>query len=507
MTDLLISHYFHYIDELTGDQPGYKQTHNRIPKNDDSADTLIDIFHQLWRDSPFDLPDADYIHTVKERHDASAREHRDKHVCIMDKLMDQFALDVRQYMPGRGQLWRNSKEIINKLLSLAYCVLHCCYNRAESTKNPQRKYLHLRQFLSDMVITFLLLKSVHVTNDYVGLCKLSNYNFPEIDKISIHLSISPLNSAFKELVLKEILHILYGDSIPRTENSEQDSQADKICNLAKLVYEYFNNRRLGRLKSIDMICHIISDQSRYMAVGSPLLEDIIKDTMPLRRNYVAEKTALGVFAIATNDFHKIINKSKKYLLEKYYNTHFQDPNDYPRVISSLQLNYLHHAILYGISKEFLGADCPRVDKRCWFKNERGGSFDFKRFLYDLARKLIIDKFIKAKHSAKDESLADVHELMSKFALALQYIIYTRWCVSENFHKAAGIAWNDSREDHQRIVIILLAFRTLIMYLLPVKGVAYGIERVASILPNYAKTLQLKLDVYCFPDTYVQDMYM
>ena len=149
-------------------------------------------------------------------------------------------------------------------------------SRAEAYKKNSKDYLHLRQYLSDLVITFLLLKSVRVTTNYDGKCDISQYkdNFDEIEKVSIHLCISPLNSAFQELILKEILYILYDKAIPNIQNCVKETQNSRIIKLAELVYKYFKQSHFVRLKSSNMICHIISDQSRYMATGSPMLKDI-----------------------------------------------------------------------------------------------------------------------------------------------------------------------------------------------------------------------------------------
>ena len=56
--------------------------------------------------------------------------------------------------------------------------------------------------------------------------------------------------------------------------------------------------------------------------------------------------------------------------------------------------------------------------------------------------------------------------------------------------------NRENANHQRVVVCLLAFRAVVMYLLPTKfGISYGVEKVADIQPIYAKSLRFTLDLY------------
>ena len=495
-------HYFYCIDRLTKGEVTWKnRPSDRIPRTDASADALINIFKQKWKDLPAPLVDArlEHISTVTKRKDESPRERSKTHVQITDQLMCMFE---------RGQLLPIREETLNELhaiVGLLCTVLLLQKSRAEAYKKNSKDYLHLRQYLSDLVITFLLLKSVRVTTNYDGKCDISQYkdNFDEIEKVSIHLCISPLNSAFQELILKEILCILYNDkAITNIQNWVEETHNSRIIKLAELVYKYFEQSHFVRLKSSDMICHIISDQSRYMATGSPMLKDIAekppKDKlMKLQKNFVAEKTAKHIYEIDNEDLNKISTVCRNISpVAKVNDTNWLPLLRCPRKLRSNlppQLNQIHHIIMMEVAYNILGDKCPKVDKRFWFKNEQSESFI--QFLQKLARE-VIKTLIQTKKTKDKSELNKVHEMMSKFAISLQYIIYTRWCVCENFYDTAGIAMNRENANHQRVVVCLLAFRAVVMYLLPIKfGISYGVEKVADILPIYARSLRFTLDLY------------
>ena len=227
---------------------------------------------------------------------------------------------------------------------------------------------------------------------------------------------------FQELVLQEICAILCHDNeFPKSAEPPKDR---KIW-LAQLVYVYFLNKQFTtRLKKPDRLCHIIDDQSRYMATGSPQLEDIIKDKDILKgkvkhygRNFVSERTAERIYEAVRHglclidyetDLQRIIHKCK---------THFpcslNEAEDcqpllrYPIESKDLRphLNSLHHAILVGITYDLMGNDCPRVNRRLWFVDENNRNINLYDHLHQLA-KILIDKLIDAK-KARDNNLITI----------------------------------------------------------------------------------------------------
>ena len=512
--DTSADHYSHHIRRLTEGEASWdtlRRDPNRdtIPRTDESANTLINIFKRLWSNlpKPGDLEQGDpwqpdYICSVTEKKDPSPKEHRSQHISIMNKLMYQFITKKPT------ESISNNLPVISQLLSLAYCILRCCHNRANAKKNPHKPYIHLRQFLSDMVITFLL-KSIDESKDYVGLCKLSCYNFQEIEKVEIHLSISPQNPVFQELVLQEILEILYDDQVSRVAAEKEDTQGSRIEGLAHLVYEYFS-KLISRVKASDTLCCIICNQSRYMATGSPLLKEYIKEhvnvkIMKFSKNFVSERTAQAVIkkANAVPYFESIIKSTEErdtksiVTLWNHYSVS-QHCGDICEPIELKNFNILHHVILMeAVNKlqEFLKEPLLELDRSYWFIDDNG-RMKLKKILSDLVKKLYT-KLIEFKQSQTHNALAEVHKLMSNLAISLQYIIYIRWFLCEN-HEKAGIDMNKGAAKHQKVIFLLLALRTLIMYLLPIRICTNGLANDSKYIPMYVCRLQFKLDIYCFP---------
>ena len=547
-------HYHHYIHEFARKEiarydadevpPLTRSRKNNLaqliattpsPKCDETANILINYFKETWRTLADALTDqstrdqdiAIYIHlnldTIQKARKQSnqktrreqAREHRD----IMNTLMDLLRR-IRIQSPADRELCDRVHKPLSQLLSLAYCILQFCYNRAQQPGNPKLSYIQLREFLSDMVITFLLLKSVCVSKHmhYEGFCKLTHNSLPEIEKVKIHLNISPNNPVFKELVLWGILKVLYGDQAPRTVTvpKEADTQDERVKYLAKSVHSYFSIYPFKSLKTADTLCCIICNQSRYMAIGSPLLKEYVEDNMEekimkLHKNFVSEKTAYAVFEKARRvpcirhvisdemDTESFVMSCNDHSVTEQCNKDCA-PIRYPIKLKRLEedLNILHHAILVNAVYRlhtFLERPSLQLDEKLWFIDNscEKGRMMFKEMLKGLVRRLI------AKYR-QNQDYGALYKLMSNFALSLQYIIYIRWLVCEIFYQS-GIGMNTEGAKHQEIVFLFLALRTLIMYLLPVRY--YSVNKLSSDstkLAKYASRLQFKLDIYC-PQVY------
>ena len=463
-------HYSNHIRNLTTNEPSWDLLRNNpdiIPNTNESANTLINIFQRLWRHlpQPGNIDPAwqpYYIRSVTKRKDPSPREHRSQHISIMNKLMDQCINEEKT-----ASIIDNLR-VISKLLSLAYCILCYCHNRAKQSESRNKPYIHLRQFLSDMVITFLLLKSVHANiGNYK--CKFIS-DFPQIEEVEIHLSISPENPVFQELVLQEILEILYDDQVPRAAAAvpQEDTQVNRIKGLAELVSKYLLNYKIARLKTSGTLCRIICNQSRYMATGSPLLKEYMEHVedriMKLQKNFVSERTAQAVFNGARLvPCFKIIRSMKIKMDTNTFvilcNDHFESKhcNDnceliqYPIGLKDFMshLNTLHHVILVRAVNElckFLDKPPLTLDKKFWFSNDS----DLKKTLSDVVKELFT-KLKEVKHRNDNyDALAEVHKIMSNLAISLQYIIYIRWFLCENLDKA-GISMNKDGAKHQKVV--------------------------------------------------------
>ena len=510
--------YLEELDQLIASKTPHPPSTNKI------ANILLQSFKETWtilqiilkkqKNQIISLPN--YIETIEKakKPENLITEQAEEHTKIMKTLMDLLRdelqlLDVIQ------------EKVILQLLSLAYCILQFCYTRAQQPGNPQH-YIRLRRFLSDMVITFLLLESVvlHDDDHYEGSCKLSHDSLPEIEKVKIHLlKISPADLMFRELVLWEILKILY-DDLPRIPVLKEDTQDARVRSLAKSVYDYFSIYPFRRLKTPDTLCCIINNQSHYMATHSPLLKECIEDDieekiMKLHKNFVSERTAHAIFENLTHvpcikDVISAFNdrgmNTAAFVMS--YNDHSTKCNKYCKIIQypiklksfEQDLNSLHHAILVDAVHRlhtFLGLPPLPLDNQCWFIDE-----NFNVFLRDLVRKLI------AKYR-QNQSRAELYKLMTTLAKSLQYVIYARWLLCENYDQP-GIAMNNEGAKHQKVFFIFLAMRTIIMYLLPVSycgelstdntGLSSDNTKLSSdntkILPQYAIRLRFKLDIHC-----------
>ena len=509
------------------------------PSYDHSADILIQSFKERWRTlaqtlsravhtdtilppQPDDISVPNYIGSVKEARkqskltrqkrchgDELTREQARKHTDTMKSLMD-----LLQY----SELFDTEvQEVISQLLSLAYFILRFCYKRAQQEKDPTNSrlsYRQLREFLSDMVITFLLLKSVTCVSHYeAGFCSLSHDSLPEIEKVKIHLNISPTNPVFQELVLWGILEVLYDDRLLqtlRTVKPTEDTQAERVKCLAQLVHNYFSPSR-RRLKTPDTLCCIICNQSCYMATGSPLLKKYIEDNIEvkimkkLHKNFVSERTAHAVFEKATrvicirrvvSDFNDrgmdtaaFVMSCNKHSITTKCNKDCEIIK-YPIKLKSFEkdLNTLHHAILVDAVNslhEFLELPPLSLDKNCWFKDT---SSNLEETLKDLVKRLIE----RYKQNLQNQN---IRRLMSNLAISFQYIIYTRWLLCETKDQP-GIGMNRDSVKHQKTVFLFLALRTLIMYLLPVRDYGELSSDSTKKLAQYASRLRFKLHIHC-----------
>ena len=167
------------------------------------------------------------------------------------------------------------------------------------------------------------------------------------------------------------------------------------------------------------------------------------------------------------------------------------------------LNTLHHFILWDVGKEILGEDCPKVtDDAVWFKLEDVG---FIQFVQKLARKVIkvmatARAATKAAANASEARAAkraanNNRKVLAKIAVSLQRIIAARWYLCEVSGATAHIAADHETKQHQEVVFCLLAFRAVLLYMLPQCPHVYGVQQVAVTLPAYAKRMRFNLHLH------------
>ena len=219
----------------------------KIPKKDarkvvnKSAATLITTFQDVWKNLPRLLSCEEfkplYVTTVTKGIAINRlKEYTKRHIKIINQLM-KLLETPDQSIPIQ----------LSQLLSLTFSILLHCHCICELEQKTDL-HIHLRRFLSDMVVTFLLLKSVLSTTSYNGKYTLFDSDFPgkeDIEKViiknAIHLSLSPENPVFQELVLIEMLNILELNNIPIAWPHED--YKSKVDVMAEMVVQHFKKTR------------------------------------------------------------------------------------------------------------------------------------------------------------------------------------------------------------------------------------------------------------------------
>ncbi len=231
-------------------------------------------------------------------------------------------------------------------------------------------------------------------------------------------------------------------------------------------------------KGTDGILRIVKDQSRYLPLRSP----------DHRRNFVVEKTRCDISraarSIASNDYlaRCLKNTEQEKILRTIREIRCVFANDdgsyvptQPTTPSEEQirhLNLLHHLILYDVSEAILGKRCPKINEQAWFMGL--GVPNFMEFALSLAR----DVVEKAANTDKEDR-TNLYADLAKIAVSLQHIIATRWYVSEvKIEKKTQLAAGATVKEHQEVAFFFLAFRAIVLYMLPQCPWKYGVQQVA-----------------------------
>ena len=345
----------------------------------------------------------------------------------------------------------------------------------------------MHHFLSDLIVTFVLVECLlPPTADDVPISH-GLPDFPSLKENFIHLAISPEDAVFQRLVLKQMLEIL---------EVKCPTPQTPLC-LAQSAYEEFRRRGdwLWGKEHVGGVLRIIKDQSRYMSLSSP----------DLRRNYVAHKTKrevsqatkeierINILQILKNGEHEEALVTFQGIMNRVDGC---DDGSYlptpPKKLTKA-LNTLHHFILWDVGKEILGEDCPKVtDDSVRFILEGIG---FIQFVQKLARN-VIKVVVGARAAATAADKTAANKVLAKIAVSLQRIIAARWYLCEAKDEGSHIVVKPAETlFHQEVVFCLLAFRAVLLYLLPKNPSAYGVQQVAKTLPDYAKQMRFNLHLH------------
>ena len=85
------------------------------------------------------------------------------------------------------------------------------------------------------------------------------------------------------------------------------------------------------------------------------------------------------------------------------------------------------------------------------------------------------------------------EDLPRLVIPLQYVIALRAYL---FDIEVKIGINSADRSHQHLLFLLVAFRALLMYRLPINTTSIGVSRVASKLPLYAQELKFVIKPFC-----------
>lgn len=153
------------------------------------------------------------------------------------------------------------------------------------------------------------------------------------------------------------------------------------------------------------------------------------------------------------------------------------------------LDFAHHIILYSVVCHVLPEqDRPKLKINGWLDLET----ELPGFICSLATCMV--KYVES--IAIEKRPKKVYPYLSVIAVSLQRIIAARWYVCESKSKHPSILSKSFKETqkHHHVIFLLLAFRTIVMYLLPKDPYRYGVQKVAKDLPKYATSLSLNFNV-------------
>ncbi len=318
-------------------------------------------------------------------------------------------------------------------------------------------------------------------------------SLPKFD-IIFHVRVSPEDELFQSITLRNMLQIL---DIHIPKNATSDT-------LARAVVDHFKPTvRTGWIKKgVAGVLTVVKDQSRYLTMR----------TKHLRRNFVVSRTRAPLNQGA-NEYRIDPENSNAFLLAEF-NTTVEIPGldsyNHMRYVKWLLLKppdnacdisdkippglencpnettcvltHIHHAILNNETLDHYGRrNHPQFkdskdssSKDGYLKQSPNENF---RFLIEFARATISEVSDK--------------RILARRANAFQQIIALRSYLSSVLTSIKATD-EESSKSHAKVLFLIVAFRALVMYKLPINPSRYGVQQVGPILPQYAKRLTITL---------------
>jgi len=439
------------------------------------AEIIVSAFKDVWEQVGNCEAPSHVTIIRKKQYDVNLKEHTKNHRKIRRELLNWL----------KNQPVPNVEQQLKQLLCLSYWLM--LFYTEKNRRNHKDEYnIHLHHFLSDLLVIFLLLLS--------ELFPEENTSSPDgniggiVETTHGIIDNFPENPIFVELVLEEICKIL---DLSTQNNANPGSvrgfPKERVPKLAELAYEYFKNEDMIKhlpWATSERLCKIISDHARYMVP-----EDKTK------RNFVVHKTmrstVQGIECSSnqkgSNDQHKLIVNCAAVMAHSRDET--LDVNvplfKTEKINKEIKkkINIFHHKIHVGLVLFILeDAEVPEINSQYRIK--------VKNFM-DFSRKVVRDAILWFRNCTGLLPKTLLNIGIAHISQCVKEIIVCRCQLTRNFYKG-GIIPTDEHEQHKNVLIHLIAFRTLMMYLLPKNPYKFGEQQVAERLPQYAENVDIPL---------------
>ena len=429
------------------------------------AEEVVKAFQLIWSEK-LDIKEEPYYIQIQNNVEIYLKRlqfYTDMHLKIRAQLMillnDNEKL-MHLYLP------------IVQLLSLAYWLV-LYYNKIKVHRKKKEKYnAHLHSFLSDFVVTFILLLSESFPQNSVFVLH-NQRDLPEIKETTVEIVNFAENLIFRELVLLEMANILCTqiESIEGTilERTEQIAQSIRRYLVSEVQWVDWDQRERVHWdrRGTDYLFKIISDQARYMVQNK-------------YKNFVCNKNvkkvidAINYLNKPEIDIKKILESENQERIhqESEQITLYSLPRSEPfqaRLDTEMEaeINNFYHIAFVGIIW-YIVQDCPHV--------QRTG-------------RICVDNYVEFRRQLAKSIIDSANDDFNRHAVnvtkTLRQIIAARCCISDEKHKE-GIISDQDHKTHKDEIIYFIAFRALLLYMLPKNLNKYGEQKIAEKLPKYAK---------------------
>ena len=374
------------------------------------------------------------------------------------------------------------KDQLTQLLSLSYWVFVFYSKKAEfylKEVKKRTKYSKAAHYLHcDLLMTLITVKYL--------LCHHQGFDLPpalpsclpaELKRDVIHYEITAEHPAFQRLILLNVLKILYNGAIVKGLTRAAPEQ------LASIVCQYFEKDGWSwGSKGVGGLLGIVKDQSRYMTLRSP----------GLRRNYVSDKTRCVLSTICrytkmvpSVDQWEALSLARRIVKEGDY----RDDGSYlptsAKPPDMKLINRLHHTILQEVCCNVVGRGrCPPIDDHGRFID-----VDFNSFITEIAS-LVVNI---ARCQPRSDRPA-LYRNIGPIVVSLQEIIAARWYLCE-CRQPWTMAASEEAIHHHQVLLLFVAFRVILLFLLPQNPYPYGVQQVAVTLPKYARIQEFNLPLH------------